>query len=235
MLQAAEAKYGVPAPVIAAILGVETRYGRNAGSFRVFDVLVTLAFDYPRRADYFKTELRSFLVLARAEKRDPLTFKGSYAGAMGWPQFMPSSFTQYAVDGDGDGQRDIWRNPTDIIFSVAHYLAEFGWERGGPLMQSATIKGDMSELLADKFNLHYTVADLFAKGVTPNQAVPDTSKAVVFSLEDAPGTFSYWLGFNNFYVITRYNKSTLYTMSVIQLADAINAAVIRDATQIATP
>lgn len=225
-LAEAERRYGVPPEIIAAILGVETNYGRNAGSFRVLDVLTTVAFDYPRRADDFKKELREFLLLARADGGNPLSYKGSYAGAMGWPQFMPSSYNRYAVDGDGDGHRDIWNNPTDVIMSVAHYLAEFGWQRGGDLVVRAKVTGETyPTLIAERFALNRTVADMAAFGVQPETPVDATQKAILFPLEVQPGTVENWIGLPNFFVITRYNRSTLYAMSIVRLAEGIRSAM----------
>lgn len=235
-LARAEQKYGVPPEIIIAILGVETRFGRLAGSFRVVDALSTIAFGYPRRADYFKGELRDFLRLAQEEGGSPLLYKGSYAGAMGWPQFMPSSFRKWAVDFDGDGHRDIWNNSADAIGSIANYLKQHGWQRNADMVVPADVKKvtNVDVLVADKFQLHYTVADLRAKGVVPQSPVPNHVKAVVFPLEIQPGVIEYWLGLENFYVITRYNKSTLYAKAVGDLAGMIREAwVIRMANKAA--
>ncbi|BCL75295.1 murein transglycosylase [Jeongeupia sp. HS-3] len=226
-LAAVSARYGVSADVIVAILGAETNYGSNTGSFRVIDALTTVAFDYPRRADFFKKELTQFLLLAREEGVDPLSFKGSYAGAMGWPQFMPSSFRQYAVDWNGDHHRDIWNNADDAIASVANYLAAHGWEKDGPTMDVVNVNSDQVDaLLADKFNLHYSVAELMAKGVTPLTEVDPKRQAVLFALDTEPDFTRYYLGYTNFYVITRYNKSTLYASAVLELASDIKAAYL---------
>jgi membrane-bound lytic murein transglycosylase B len=214
-------RYGVEPEVIVAILGAETNYGKNTGSFHILDVLSTIAFDYPRRAEFFQKELTEFLLLAREEKEDPMSFKGSYAGAMGWPQFMPSSFRQYAVDYDQNGHRDIWGHPNDAIASVANYLKEHGWQKGQQAYAAVNINADMSDVFADKFNLHYTVSELMQKGVTPLSELDTQQKAVLFALETEPGFTSHYLGFNNFYVITRYNKSTLYATAVLQLSESI--------------
>lgn len=216
--------YQVEPEVILAILNVETGYGKNQGSFRVIDVLSTVAFDYPRRAEYFRRELTEFLLLARAEGWDPLVFKGSYAGAMGWPQFMPSSFRNFAQDWDKDGHHDIWKNPGDALASTANYLKEHGWQQGKPAYAPVNFNGDAEPLLAEKFNLKYTVAELMEKGVQPLTEQDTREKAVYFALETEPGVTSHYLGYNNFYVITRYNKSTLYATAVLQLADDIKAA-----------
>ncbi|WP_188703049.1 lytic murein transglycosylase B [Silvimonas iriomotensis] len=223
-LNAVSDKYGVPPEVITSILGVETLYGRNTGSFRVIDALTTIAFDYPRRADYFKDQLTQFLLLAREENENPLTFMGSYAGAMGMPQFMPSSFREYAVDWNGDHHRDIWGTPDDAIASVANFLAAHGWQRNGDTYVPVNVSGAEDDLLADKFNLHYTVAELMQKGVQPLDETDPNQQAVLFSLETEAGVTSYYMGFNNFYVVTRYNRSTLYATAVLQLAQAIKGA-----------
>lgn len=223
-LEAASAKYGVPAEIIVAILGVETDYGRNAGSFRLVDVLSTIGFDYPRRAEYFQGELEAFLLLARAEGGDPLAYKGSYAGAMGLPQFMPSTFNKYAVDGDGDGHKDIWNNQTDAIYSIANYLQSYGWQKGGDLTVQAMVSGESyPTLVAERFNLNWTIAEMAKFGVKPMGEVNLQDKAILFPLETSPGVVEHWLGLPNFFVITRYNKSTLYAMSVVRLANAIAA------------
>jgi membrane-bound lytic murein transglycosylase B len=219
-LQRAEQVYGVPPEMVVAILGIETNYGRNTGSFRLADALSTIAFNYPRRAEYFRGELTEFLKLAKEEGIDPLTLKGSYAGAMGLPQFMPSSFRKWAVDFDGSGHRDIWNNVDDAIGSVAHYFQLQGWRHGDDIVIPAAVQPgvDISTLVADKFNLHLTVGELKARGILPQAQVADNVQAVLVPLETAPGVTEYWLGLNNFYVITRYNKSTLYAKVAQELA-----------------
>jgi membrane-bound lytic murein transglycosylase B len=219
-------KYQVSPEVLLAILGAETNYGRYTGSFRIVDALSTIAFNYPRRAEYFQGELTQLFLLAREEKQDPLSFKGSYAGAMGWPQFMPSSFRKWAQDWDKDGKHDIWNNPGDALASVANYLNQFGWQDGGDTYTAVNFNGDTTELLADKFNLHYTVDELIAKGVMPIDEINTKQQAVLYSLETEPGFTQHFLGFNNFYVITRYNKSTLYATAVLKLADEIKKAYV---------
>ena len=219
------AHYQVDPAVMVAILNAETLYGKNTGGFRVLDVLATAAFDYPRRSAFFRKELTHFLLLARDEKDDPLSFKGSYAGAMGWPQFIPSSFRNFAVDWDNDGHHDIWNNKGDILASVANYLARHGWQAQQASHLPVNVEGDQIEsLLADKFNLHYTVAELIQMGVRPISVVDGQQKAVLFALEIEPGFTRHYLGFNNFYVITRYNRSTLYATAVLELAEEIRAA-----------
>jgi len=227
LIEAVSKKYQVSPSVMLAILGAETNYGTYTGTFRIVDALSTIAFNYPRRAEYFQKELTEFFLLAREEKQDFTTFKGSYAGAMGWPQFMPSSFRKYAQDWDGDGKHDIWNNPGDALASVANYLNQHGWIDGGDTFTPVNINSDPAELLADKFNLHYTVDELIAKGVAPISEINTKQPAVLFALETEPGFTQHFLGFNNFYVITRYNKSTLYATAVLQLADEIQAAFER--------
>lgn len=223
VLKRVEDTYDVPASVVVAILGIETNYGQTAGTFRVADVLSTFAFDYPRRAQYFRGELTEFLQLAKEEHKNPLTFKGSFAGAMGWPQFMPSSFRKLAVDFDGKGQRDIWSSPGDVAASVAHYFKENGWRPGDDIVVPAEVtpSPEIDKLVADKFHLRHTVGELKAMGVTPQAPVSDNVKAVLVPLETSPGVTQYWLGLNNCYVITRYNKSTLYAKAVQELAQSI--------------
>lgn len=241
-LQRAEQVYGVPPEMVVAILGIETNYGRNTGSFRLADALSTIAFNYPRRAEYFRGELTEFLKLAKEERIDPLSLKGSYAGAMGLPQFMPSSFRKWAVDFDGSGHRDIWNNVDDAIGSVAHYFQLQGWRHGDDIIIPAAVQPgvDVSGLVADKFNLHLTVGELKARGVLPQAQVADHVQAVLVPLETAPGVTEYWLGLNNFYVITRYNKSTLYAKVAQELAAELrlrylNAQALQAAQPAATP
>ncbi|SCK21366.1 lytic murein transglycosylase B [Vogesella sp. LIG4] len=222
-LQRAQQQFGVAPEMIVAILGIETRYGRVTGSFRLADVLSTLAFDYPRRAEFFRGELAEFFRLAHSENVNALSLKGSYAGAIGMPQFMPSSFRKWAVDFDGDGHRDIWNNPADAIGSVGNYFQQHGWLVGDDVVVPVDVTpgAAIDELVADKFNLHYTVAELKAKGIVPRAPVRDEALAVLVPLEVAPGDTRYWLGLNNFYTITRYNKSTLYAMVAQELAQEI--------------
>ncbi|OHX19817.1 lytic murein transglycosylase B [Chromobacterium sphagni] len=222
-LARAERQYQVAPEVIVAILGVESHYGRNTGTFRLADSLSTIGFDYPRRADFFRKELTQFLLLAKEEGKDPLTLKGSYAGAMGWPQFMPSSYRKWAVDFDGNGHRDIWNNPHDAIGSVANYFQLHGWRHGDDVVVPASVVPgpQVDKLLADKFNLHYTVGDLRRMGIAPQAPLADDVPAVLFSLETAPGVTEYWLGLNNFYAITRYNRSALYAKAVQEIADQV--------------
>lgn len=224
-LDKARQMFGVPPEIIVAILGVETNFGRNAGSFRAWDALTTIAFDYPRRAEYFQQELEQFLLLAREENKPPLTLKSSYAGALGSPQFMPSSYRKYAIDLDGDGRRDIWGHPADAVGSVAAYFNQYGWKADGMVAVRAQVSGNQVEqLLADKFNLHYTIDELATMGIKPVNALPGNEPAVVFMLETDPGVTEYWLGLTNFYAITRYNRSVNYAMAVNLLAQRLRIA-----------
>ena len=220
-LERAEQEYGVPAQVIVAIIGVETFYGGNTGSYRVLDALSTLAFDYPPRAPFFRKELREFLMLAREEQVDPLSLKGSYAGAMGLPQFMPSSFRAYAVDFDGDGHINIWSNPTDAIGSVASYFKRHGWQAGEPVASRASVSGEQVEQgLTPGLDPVKNLGELRALGWSSGAALSDELPVTAFRLEGAAGD-EYWLGLPNFFVITRYNRSLMYAMAVNQLAELL--------------
>jgi membrane-bound lytic murein transglycosylase B len=220
-LARAEAEYGVPAEIIVAIIGVETRYGQNTGRHRVLDALATLAFHYPPRSDFFRAELKQFLLLTREEGVDPLTLQGSYAGAMGWPQFMPSSFRAYAVDFDGDGHRDLWSSPVDAIGSVAAYLATHRWRRGGAVAEPATVSGEQYKALLRKdMQPQFSARELHTRGVAWASAPELDSAAALLEL-DGEAAKEYWLAFDNFYVITRYNRSPLYAMAVYQLSHGI--------------
>lgn len=220
-LARAEQEYGVPAQVIVAIIGVETSYGSNTGSYRVIDALSTLGFDYPPRAEFFRKELKQFLLLAREQQVDPLTLKGSYAGAMGMPQFMPSSFRAYAVDFDGDGHINIWNDPDDAIGSVASYFKRHGWVTGEAVVSTAQISGEQAEEgLTVGLDPVKTVGELRAMGWSSHEAVRDDVPVTAFRLEGEAGP-EYWLGLPNFYVITRYNRSAMYAMAVHQLSDLL--------------
>lgn len=224
ILDKAERELGVDAQVIVAIIGVETRYGGNTGSHRVLDALATLAFDYPPRSKFFRSELEQYLVLANEENIDLLSTKGSYAGAMGYGQFIPSSYRNYALDFDQDGKRDLWNSPMDIIGSVANYMHKHGWELGAPVIIPARVSGDSYKTILDKgLKPHTAIKQLQQAGVTPLVAQPGDALAGLVTLEnkDGPG---YWLSLNNFYVITRYNRSPLYAMAVYQLSEAIRQA-----------
>lgn len=217
----AEAELGVPKEIILAIIGVETYYGRIAGSYRVLDALSTLAFDYPRRSEFFTKELKNYLILTRDQGFDPASLKGSYAGAMGYGQFMPSSYRAYAIDFDGDEVVDIWGNPVDAIGSVANYFKRHGWRTGEPVVFAADAGADVPDdtFVRSRKDLKpvHTVDEFRALGVVPREELPGDAMATAmkFELEDG---YEYWLGLHNFYVITRYNHSAMYAMSVYQLS-----------------
>ncbi len=221
-LERAQRKYGVAPEVIVAIIGVETRYGRVMGRHRVVDALMTLAFDYPPRASFFRKELTQFLLLAREEGKSPLGLMGSYAGAMGYGQFIPSSFRNYAVDFDQDGVRDIWQNRVDAIGSVANYFSRHGWRGATEVTVPVRVKVETEQLLAianESLRPTHSVAEMAQMGVIVGGLDPD---AKVLLLRLAGGeTPEYWLGFDDFYVITRYNHSRLYAMAVYQLGQEI--------------
>ncbi|HEV2109994.1 MAG TPA: lytic murein transglycosylase B [Gammaproteobacteria bacterium] len=216
-LQKAEAEYGVPAEVIVAIVGVESFYGRQHGGYPVIDSLTTLAFDYPPRAAFFQGELEQFLILCREQSLDPLVPMGSYAGAMGAPQFMPDSFRQYAVDFDADGKRDIWGDWADIIGSVANYFHLHGWQQNGLIVVPAALQNGAAEPTPLQPT---TVGALRAAHITLSAGVPDDAEAVLVALQ-GEHEIHYWVGLHNFRVITQYNKSPLYAMAVVQLASAV--------------
>ena len=218
-LKRASALYGIPEEVIVAIIGVETEYGRNMGKFGVMQALSTLAFRYPPRAPFFRSELEQFLLLARENGFDPLHLKGSYAGALGIPQFMPSSQRKYAVDFDGDGHIDLSRSPTDAIGSVASFLALHGWETGGLVALPARVEGDPAPFVAAGIKPEKPLSEMIAAGVSAD-ANP-ALKAALIDLVSPDQPTEYWAGFQNFFVITRYNRSSFYAMSVFQLAEAI--------------
>lgn len=226
VLDRAQCTYGVPASIIVGILGAETSYGRDTGRWRAIDALGTLAFHYPRRADYFQDELLALLQLSRDEGLLPTQALSSYAGALGWPQFMPSNVRALAVDFDGDGHRNLWTGGADAIGSVAHYLKEKGWQEGAPVALRATVTAQreaLDKLLANRFQLQYTLMELKSMGVEPSTPVEDDSvKALLFRLETANGP-EYWLGLQNFYTITRYNKSVNYAMAVWKLGESVKS------------
>ncbi|MCW7554414.1 lytic murein transglycosylase B [Endozoicomonas gorgoniicola] len=221
-LAEAEKEYGVPAPIIVAIIGVETYYGRLTGGFKVLDALSTLSFDYPPRSTFFTRQLKEFLILVREQKLDPHELTGSYAGAMGIPQFMPSSYRAYAVDFTGDGQSNIWKQEEDAIGSVANYLKENGWRAGKPIASKAKVQGTKYEQAIGKtVRPAKTLKQLETAGWKPVSVLPSATKAVAMSFEGEKGT-EYWLGMENFRVITTYNRSKLYAMAVHQLAKEVN-------------
>jgi membrane-bound lytic murein transglycosylase B len=220
-LNRASAKYGVPPEYVVAIIGVETRYGGYMGKHRVLDALATLAFDFPRRSAFFTDELAAFLVMARDEGFDPFGPRGSYAGAMGYGQFMPSSFHKWAVDFDGDGRRDLW-NPVDAIGSVANYFASHGWRTGEPVVVRARVEGQEAGVMKTGFDTSYSLDSLSNRGIRPAGSTSGDRNVSLIEL-DAAGGYQYWLGLDNFYVITRYNHSSYYAMAVHQLAQAVRA------------
>jgi len=227
-LERAEKEFGVDPAIIVSIIGVETNYGRNVGSYRVIDALATLAFDYytytekrESRKIFFTTQLEHLLLLAREQGKDPLTLKGSYAGAMGWGQFMPNSYRNYAVDYDGDEFADIWTNPTDAIGSVANYFKKHGWKSGLPVATRAHIEDAPDSAKLNKMKRpKMTIADLVAQGYTPTDKLAEDLTAFPLRFEAKYGQ-EYWLGLHNFYVIGRYNPRTKYAMAVHQLSQQI--------------
>ncbi len=226
LLEDAAARTGVPGEMIAAILGIETSYGRLQGPYRVLDALSTLAFDYPPRAPYFRGELEQFLLLSREDGFDPLKVMGSYAGAMGAGQFMPSSYRTFARDGNHDGRIDLWNSWPDIVESVAHYFVASGWRRGEPVYVTAKLwDPDVEGLPANRLELVETVASLRARGVELDSPLPDDARALFIALRE-PDEPAYRVGFHNFWVITRYNRSAMYALAAAELADAIAAAPI---------
>ena len=223
LLDAAGERFGVAPAVIVAIIGVETNYGRNAGSWQVIDALTTLAFDYPKRGDFFRSELENFLLLSREEGLDPLEPVGSYAGAMGLGQFIPSSYRHYAIDFDGDGQRDLFGNRADAIGSVANYFARHGWRQGGTVTVPTTVEGEDWRALVD---LGYKPERRLERFPGYGVALPDgldTGDLAALLELDAENGPEYWIALHNFYVITRYNHSPLYAMAVYQLSEEIAA------------
>jgi membrane-bound lytic murein transglycosylase B len=221
-LAAVEQRYGVSAPIIVAILGVETLYGRKTGNHRVIDALTTLAFAYPPRSQFFTGELENFLLLCREENLNPLDPLGSYAGAMGMPQFMPSSFRSYSADFDHDGRRDIWHNKNDVIASIANYFARHGWQPGQPIAAPARAVGDLYKTkLNGSLKPDLIIDELQSVNVEISGYLPLNSKVKLLAFEQEHGD-ELWAVFDNFYVITRYNHSPLYAMAVFQLSEAIS-------------
>ena len=231
-LEQAEERYGVPAEIVVGIIGVETLYGRHAGNFRVIDALATLSFDFPSgrsdRSGFFRNELEHYLALAQREGVDPLSIRGSFAGAMGLPQFMPSSVVKYAVDFDGDGRIDLHRNPADAIGSVARYLAEFGWQRGLPthFEVAAPVEADnRAKLLVPDILPSFTAQEMAEHGAQLSPAGGQAQgKLALVELQNGEAAPSYVAGTANFYAVTRYNWSSYYAMAVIDLGAAVRAA-----------
>ncbi|HMM45695.1 MAG TPA: lytic murein transglycosylase B [Candidatus Macondimonas sp.] len=223
LLSEAEARYDVPAEIIVAIIGVETQFGRNLGRYRVLDALATLGFGYPKRGAFFLGELEHFIRLTREEQLDPRQTLGSYAGAMGMGQFIPSSYRAYAVDFDGDGQRNLWQ-PADAIGSVANYFARHGWKKHAPVAFPAAALTPQAQALGNqKRETPHTVASLRQSGIKTDAVLPEDLPANLLMLDQEAGP-EYWIALPNFYVITRYNQSVLYAMAVFQLSQEIRRA-----------
>lgn len=217
------AETGVPAEYIVAIIGVETQFGRNMGSYKVLDALYTLAFGYPKRAPFFAGELAQLFALGKAEPQLDITqLKGSYAGAMGMGQFMPSSYRLWAKDGDGDGRRDLLTHKPDVFASIANYFVVHGWQRGQPVVARAEKDPNLPEWTPETVEPIHTLAAIEAKGYRPLRGQPVREGATVINFEGDAGR-EYWLGYGNFFVITRYNRSPMYSLAVHQLAQAIRA------------
>lgn len=221
-LARAEAAYGVPAEIIVAIVGIETIYGRHAGRFHVFNALTNLAFDYPPRAPLFRRELEALLLLARDEQRDPWSYRGSYAGAIGLPQFLPSSVREYATDFDGDGRVDLANNAVDAIGSVARFLSQHGWIEGQAIARAVQVNGDPAPLLAEGIRPARRPVEMTDFGVDAGDAPP--LPAALIDLATPEAATEYRLGFNNFFVLTRYNRSSFYAAAVMDLAETLRAA-----------
>ncbi len=222
-LTEARARFGVPEEIIVAVIGVETIYGRNRGRFGTFAALATLAFGYPPRAALFRQELEELLLLARETQRDPLWFKGSYAGALGLPQFLPSSVRHYAVDADHDGRIDLAESPADAVMSVANFLSAHGWEKDAPVMATASVTGEgYAQLVEEGITPRRTPSEMAAYGVATD--TPPELPAALVALETPQQASEYRLGYRNFYVLTRYNRSSFYAMAVHDLAQALRAA-----------
>ncbi|MFZ6750735.1 lytic murein transglycosylase B [Undibacterium sp. Ren11W] len=238
-LARAEKQYGVPAEIIVGLIGVETVFGRNTGNFRVMDALTTLAFAYPdtptreARMKFFRGELESMLLIARDSVVDPFSFKGSYAGAIGWPQFMPSSIRSYAVDFDADGKIDLIGSPVDAIGSVANYLAQHGWKAGLPTVFPATLvnnendAGKLNEALAQGLKASYRLEELKPIATTANPDAPTQLSYGLVDLQNGLEATEYWLATENFFAITQYNRSYFYAMSVIDLGKVIASARVK--------
>ncbi len=222
-------EYQVAPEYLVAVLGVETQYGRTTGRYRVIDALATLGFDYPPRANYFRKELAEYLLLARDDGFDPLSIRGSYAGAMGALQFMPSSYRRYAISARHAARRDLWNNWADIFASVANYLHQYGWQYGAPVLAEAQLSGTQALTLPERVTLNETLGDLRARGMIVDASLPDSMPAVLLGaqMQDA---MSYRVGFQNFYVITRYNSSPLYAMAVHDLAQLIKQQIAQEST-----
>ena len=220
-LEKASREFGVPEEIIVATIGVETIYGRRTGGYGVLEALTMLAFNYPPRAELFRSELVQYLLLAREARIDAMSMKGSYAGAIGIPQFMPSSYRRYAVDFDGDGKRDLVKSPADAIGSVANYYRSHGWRAGETIAVPAGVDpGSVAALLELGVKPRLKVGELKRRGVSPAAPIDEGREAALITAETEKGP-SYWLGLNNFYVITRYNRSINYALAIDELAQAL--------------
>ncbi len=233
-LDQASVHSGVAPEYLAAILGVETFYGRRTGTYRVLDSLVTLSFEYPPRSKFFRDELEQFLLLTRDGRIDAKSVKGSYAGAMGAPQFMPSNYRRYAIDADANGRVDLWSDWPDVCASVGNYLKEHGWNAGEPVLGEATVAPEKAlELDGRKLALSETVASLNSKGVIFDSPLPAEAPTILVAADEEDGV-RWRVGYNNFYVITRYNHSALYAMAVYELATAVKQRMlVNDSSQLA--
>ena len=226
-LAKASREFGIPEEILVATIGVETFYGRNTGNFRVLDALTMLAFRFPPRAELFRSELEQYLLLARETGLDPVGIRGSYAGAMGIPQFLPSSYRNHAIDFDGDGKRDIINSAADAIGSVANYYKAYGWRPGETIVVPAEIGGGTMDALLDiGIKPQLTIAEFKKRGVMPSVPVEEGAAAALFVVDSGAGP-RYWLGLNNFYVITRYNRSVNYALTVHELAQELRARFMR--------
>lgn len=229
-LKKANDMYGVPPEIILAIIGVETRYGSNKGSYRVIDSLATLAFDYPPRSAFFTKQLRQYLLLGKEAGIDLKTTTGSYAGAMGFPQFIPSSYRHYAIDFDNDSVTDLINNPVDAIGSVANYFSEHGWVSNAPITSPARFlkadgkESDLDKLVNKSLKPQLSIKEISNAGLVGDKPYDSNAKATAMRLKGKQGN-EYWIGLNNFYVITRYNHSKLYAMAVYQLSESLKSKI----------
>ncbi|HTD91555.1 MAG TPA: lytic murein transglycosylase B [Burkholderiales bacterium] len=221
-LERAALDFGVPEDIITATIGIETHYGGYTGNFRIIDALATLAFDYPKRAGFFRDELEQFVLMGEETSLDLAGLRGSYAGAMGMPQFMPSSYRKYAVDFDGDGQRNLWSSVPDVIGSVANYYKSHEWQSGEAVVVPASVTNTPDSALTDDITPKMPIGEFRKLGIEPTTPVSDDALAALLPLENENG-MQYWFGFKNFYVITRYNRSTNYAMAVYEIAQGIKA------------
>lgn len=224
LLARATREFGVPEEIITATIGIETHYGGYTGNFIILDALATLAFDYPKRAEFFRGELEHFLLMGREMTLDLAGLRGSYAGAMGIPQFMPSSYRKFAIDFDGDGQRNLWSNIADVIGSVANYYKVHEWQPGEAVVAPARVSATPDAALVDDITPKTAIGEFRKLGIQPVGTFSDDALAALLPLETESG-MQYWLGFKNFYVITRYNRSTNYAMAVYEIAQGIKVRV----------